>query len=654
MPIHILPPTLVSQIAAGEVIERPASVVKELIENAIDAGATDITVETRDGGRAFLRISDNGAGIPSAEVELAFSRHATSKLTSAADLNHIVTLGFRGEALASIAAVARVTCLTRAREEAIGTRLIAEGGSIVERGSSGAPAGTVVTVENLFYTVPARLKFLKSDTTERRQIDALISRYALAYPAIRFHLSHNGRTAFQTTGNGSLNDVLIAVYGLEVAEQMIALPSPPPLRQHPLGLPESNSGFQERERTLLPSPSEGESHREASHEPEVRVSGYVSAPSLSRANRSDMTIFVNGRWVQDRGLNTAVLQAYHTLLMVGRFPLFIIRVELDPEDVDVNVHPAKTEVRFRSSDAVFRAVQRAVRRTLIDHAPIPQVQPSSPVSAWQPAFDAHDTPLSPTARLEQLRALQPVQERRDRGSVDQRPGIGDQGSGQVVEPQISAPAIDALHPQRGASAGDQPSAMLAQQLPPLRVIGQLGAMYIIAEGPDGMYLIDQHAAHERVLYEKFMAEKAALNLAVQHLLDPIPVEFSPDESTLIEEHLAVLSAIGLQLEPFGGGTWLVRSIPALLLNDDIRAAMNELAADLMAGDLPFAANEEAKLITRVCKRVAVKGGQVLSMPEMTGLISQLELCASPRTCPHGRPTMIHFSASQMAREFGRI
>jgi DNA mismatch repair protein MutL len=612
MPIRVLPANLVSQIAAGEVVERPASVVKELIENAIDAGATDLTVETRDGGRSFIRLSDNGSGIPAAEVELAFGRHATSKLATVDDLTHITTLGFRGEALASIASVAKVTCLTRAREETVGTRLTVDGGSIVERSAIGAPGGTVITVENLFYTVPARLKFLKSDATERRQIDTLISRYAMAYPAIRFNLIHNGRTSFHTTGNGSLPDVLVAVYGLEVAEQMIQLPSPP----------------------------EGESHGEASHGSEVRASGYISAPTLSRANRSDMTIFVNGRWVQDRGLNAAVLQAYHTLLMVGRFPLFIIHVELDPEDVDVNVHPAKTEVRFRSSDAIFRVVQRTVRRTLIDHAPIPQVQPSTPISAWQPSFDTHEA-TSQLARLEQLRSLQPVQSAVDRGS-----GIEDHGLVQVARPETPI-AVG------GPSSVVEPP-VTNNQLPPLRVIGQIGAMYVITEGPDGMYLIDQHAAHERVLYERFMADKAALNLAVQNLLDPIPVEVSPDESTLLEEHREALSAIGLQLEPFGSGTWLVRSIPALLINDDIRIALNELIADLIAGDLPFAANEEAKLITRVCKRAAIKGGQVLSLQEMNGLIRQLELCASPRTCPHGRPTMIHFSASQMAREFGRI
>jgi DNA mismatch repair protein MutL len=618
MPIRVLPAYLVSQIAAGEVVERPASVVKELIENAIDAGATDLMIETRDGGRSFIRVGDNGSGIPASEVELAFGRHATSKLASVDDLNRITTLGFRGEALASIASVAKVTCRTRSREETVGTHLVIEGGSLSERSSIGAPAGTVITVENLFYTVPARLKFLKSDTTERRQIDLLISRYAMAYPAIRFNLIHNGRTSFQTTGNGSLPEVLVAVYGLEVAEQMIH----------------------------LPFPLEGESHGEAPHAPEVRVSGYISAPTLSRATRNDMTIFVNGRWVQDRGLNAAVLQAYHTLLMVGRFPLYIIQVELDPGEVDVNVHPAKTEVRFRHSDAIFRAVQRTVRRTLIEHAPIPQVLPSTAASVWQPAFDTHEAPSAHLARLEQLRAMQPVQ-----SAVNQGSGIGDQQSAQ--EARFASTGQEPAPDYQLPTTSDQLSTA-NYQLPPLRVIGQIGAMYVIAEGPDGMYLIDQHAAHERILYEKFMADKTALNVAVQQLLDPIPVEVAPDESTLLEEHREVLNTIGLQLEPFGSSTWLVRSIPALLIDDDIRVAVNELIADLIAGDLPFAANEEAKLITRVCKRAAIKGGQVLSIQEMTELIRQLEQCASPRTCPHGRPTMIHFSASQMAREFGRI
>ena len=581
MPIHILPPELASQIAAGEVVERPASVVKELVENAIDAGATDVRIETRDGGRRLIRVSDNGSGIPADEVELAFSRHATSKLSTADDLMRIRTLGFRGEALASLASVAVVTCVSRERLAQVGARIRIEGGALIERGATGAPAGTVVTVENLFHTIPARLKFLKSDTTERRHIDALVSRYALAYPAIRFHLSHDGRALFQTTGSDSMQDVLVVVYGVEVAEQM--LPLAPLLH-----------GGDERGG--------------------VSVSGFISPPALSRANRNDVTIFVNGRWVQDRGLSAAIVQAYHTLLMVGRYPMCVVRVDLPPEDVDVNVHPAKTEVRFRSSDAVFRAVQRAVRRTLVDQAPIPTLSPRGE-STWQPAVDQHELTFP-------------------------RP------EPQPIEPPIvTLPATPTLP----HSLALQPTS----QLPLLRVIGQIGSTYLIAEGPDGMYLIDQHAAHERVLFEKFMADKRGQRMAVQNLLDPLTVEFTPEDGRLIEEHRVVLASIGLTLEPFGGSTWLVRSVPAILAQDDIRAVLADLVADLLAGEVPFASSEEEKLITRVCKRAAIKAGQVLSHQEMQELIRQLEACRSPRTCPHGRPTMIHLSADQLAREFGR-
>ena len=510
MSIKILPPELASQIAAGEVVERPASVVKELVENAIDAGASDIRVETRDGGRGLIRVSDNGGGIPAGEIELAFSRHATSKLASSEDLSRIQTLGFRGEALASIASVAVVTCVSREPAAQVGARIRIEGGTIVERGSVGAPAGTLVTVENLFHSVPARLKFLKSDTTERRHIDALVSRYAMAYPAIRFHLTHDGRASFQATGNGSMRDVLVAVYGVEAAEQMIALTPP------------------------LSPPLHG-----GDEEGGVRVSGFVSAPALSRANRNDLTIFVNGRWVQDRGLSAAVLQAYHTLLMVGRYPMCVVRVDLPPEQVDVNVHPAKTEVRFRDGEAVFHAVQRAVRRTLVDRAPVPAVV-ARPASHWQPAVDQHELGFSrpATEPLSQPPTPPDFTTTRPPDHATTRP---------PDYPTTRPPDYPAPPSTQPAGRGTTPSG----EIPLLRVVGQIGATYIIAEGPAGIYLIDQHAAHERVLFEKFIADRAEQHVAVQNLLDPLPIEFTPEDSALIGEHRDLLAAIGLEMEPFG-------------------------------------------------------------------------------------------------------
>ncbi len=602
MPIHLLPNELVSQIAAGEVVERPASVVKELIENALDASATDIGIEVTHGGRKLIRVGDNGAGVPAAEVELAFRRHATSKIASADDLIHINTLGFRGEALASIAAVAHVTCATRARGEDVGTQLRVSGDHIVERKGIGAPPGTVIAVEDLFHSVPARLKFLKAEATERRHIDGLVTRYALAYPAVRFRLVHDGRTAFETTGSGELVDVLIAAYGLQVAQGMIAVNSAP--------------------------------------EALIVVSGYVSAPSLSRANRSDLTLFVNGRWVQDRNLTWAVVQAYHSMLMVGRYPLCFLRVELPPEDVDVNVHPAKSEVRFRAPNQVFGAVQRSVRAVLLEHAPAPGVP--FPLTQTTPGETLWLTP-DDASRLERLRAL---------GTTTPSAQLPVPNS---MPTSIVVPRPDQNQPQPlpESLVSSPPSLRLDPQLPALRVLGQVGTTYIVAEGPEGMYLVDQHAAHERVLYEKFMSEREQHSLVIQNLLEPYPVEVPIESAGLLTEHLDVLAGIGLTLEPFGGTAFLLRSLPAVVAQADPQSVVNDVVAEIDAGDAPMEASEEARLILRVCKRAAIKAGQTLTTTEMQELIRQLEVCASPRTCPHGRPTMIHLSAERLAREFGR-
>jgi len=323
MPIHILSDEVASQIAAGEVVERPASVVKELAENALDAGASQITIHIVEAGRRLIEIADNGTGISPGEMELAVARHATSKLNSAEDLFHIQTLGFRGEALASIASVSHFTLVSRAQDGEVGARLVVEGGRPLPVERVGVPVGTVVRVENLFYNVPARLKFLKRDLTERQQIDALVTRYALAYPQTRFHLFQDDRAVLQTSGRGDRREVMAGLYGPEIARQMLEV------------------NFAD----------EG-----------INVSGFISPVALTRSNRKEITLFINGRWVQDSALSAALLQAYHTLLMVGRYPIAALFIQLPAEDVDVNVHPAKAEVRFRNPDKIFSAVQRAARR----------------------------------------------------------------------------------------------------------------------------------------------------------------------------------------------------------------------------------------------------------------------------------------------------
>jgi DNA mismatch repair protein MutL len=585
MPIRVLSEQVASQIAAGEVVERPASVVKELVENSIDAGARDVQVETRGGGKRSIRVTDDGCGMPAAEVELAFHRHSTSKLAAAEDLARITTLGFRGEALASIAAVSRVTLVTRAADEPVGTLLRLEGGRVVTRQESGRPPGTAVTIEELFFNVPARRKFLRTDRTERRHIDGWLTRYALAYPNLRFTLAHDGRAVFQSSGNGRLRDVLVEVYGLEVGAALLEITP---------GERPAASGIQ--------------------------VAGFVSPPALHRANRGYITLFVNGRWVQDARLSYATIQAYHTLLPTGRYPLAVVMVHLPPEEVDVNVHPAKAEVRFRDGDAVFRAVQRAVRGALLERSPVPVA--THPPTAW---------PISPAQRreerIERLAGLRP------RPTAEQLRFAGKPAD-------VTAPGGGVFVPS-------------TEQLPPLRVVGQLGVTYIVAEGPEGMYLIDQHAAHERVLFERLLGERERAGVASQALLEPQPVELSPEAASLLEEHLDALAGLGFQMEPFGGTTMLVRALPALVAEENPREVLEDVAAALLVGDAPLAGEAEETVARQVCKRAAIKAGQVMAREEMEELIRALEQCASPRTCPHGRPTMIHLSVEQLAREFGR-
>ena len=586
MPIRVLSEEVASQIAAGEVVERPSSVVKELVENSIDAGAQDVRVETRAGGKQFIRVTDDGCGVAAAEVEVAFHRHSTSKLTTANDLNDITTLGFRGEALASIAAVSRMTFVTRAAEEQVGTLLRLEGGRVVARQESGRPSGTAVTVEDLFFNVPARRKFLRTERTERRHIDAWLTRYAMAYPRLRVTLVHDGKSTFQYPGNDRLRDVLVAVYGLEVAAALLEIDPAAPVAM---------SGTQ--------------------------VSGFVSPPSLHRANRGYITLFVNGRWVQDTRLTYAIIQAYHTLLPSGRYPLAVVMVSLPPSEVDVNVHPAKAEVRFQDSDAVFRAVQRAARHTLIERSPVP-------VATRRPTSWPSVSPSLSVQRRERLAGLTPKQ------SNAQLPFV-EVGPGSSIE------------------TGPRPAASTQGGIPPLRVVGQLGATYIVAEGPEGLYLLDQHAAHERVLFEQLLVERQQAAVASQTLLEPQTVELAPEAASLLEEHLDSLKNLGFQMEPFGGATVLVRAVPAIASQADPRQLLEDVAAALEAGDVPLGDTLEDIVARQVCKRAAVKAGQVLGQAEMEALVRSLERCASPRTCPHGRPTMVHLSVEQLAREFGR-
>ncbi len=575
MSIHLLPPEVASQIAAGEVVERPASVVKELLENALDAGANVIRILVESAGQRLIEVSDDGCGIPAVELALAVERHATSKLSRADDLFHIQTLGFRGEALASISSVSRLTITTRAAASEVGARLQVEGGRAQPVQPVGAPVGTTARVENLFYNVPARLKFLKHPTTERNLIDSLVTRYALAYPKVRFSLQQEGRASLQTSGNGNRREVLAALYGVETARQMLEVLA------------------------------EGD---------DLHTQGFISPTSLTRSNRREITFFVNGRPVQDISLTTALMRAYHTLLMVGRYPVAILFLELPLESVDVNVHPTKAEVRFRDPDRVFSGVQRAVRRALLAYTPVPGLGGEA------------------------------------EGQLRWTPGRSDQAAEDSLQMTGVSSQPSALGGQPSELTGQAAS---ARRVPILRLVGQIAAAYLVAEGPDGLYLIDQHAAHERVLFEKLMATHGNTPPPAQTLLQPAVVELAPGAARLLIAQLPLLQHLGFQVESFGAQAFLVRAIPAVLSGSSPAVALHALVEDFEEDETPLQAETEARLTARICKRAAVKAGQILSVEEQRALLNDLEACQSPRTCPHGRPTMIHLSVDLLERQFGR-
>ncbi len=572
MPIHILPDHVVSQIAAGEVVERPSSVVKELIENAIDAKANHIILKVEGSGQRLIEVSDNGIGIPATEVPLALMRHATSKLDRTEDLFQINTLGFRGEALASIGSVSRLTLTSFTGMTDMGVCMKIEGGKAEVPIPLATTEGTTVRVEDLFFNVPARLKFLKSAFTEHRHISGLVTRYALAYPSIRWEYLHDGKIELQTSGNNERREILAALYGLQDAKKMLDLE------------------FQSED---------------------IHINGYISPISLTRSNRREITIFVNGRWIQDVSLTAAIIKAYHTMLMVGRYPLAVLFIQVPPDLVDVNVHPAKAEVRFQDPDHVFSEVQRAIRRGLLAYSPVPTLSTST---LWGSQTQIIDPAWNMAAEIQ----------------TEDLPESHSQPVSEHIQPSLP---------------GDK--------LPLLRLIGQVASTYLIAEGPDGLYLIDQHAAHERILFEKLMTQFKMHAIPSQTLLEPSVVQLSAEKSNLLNEQLPYLEKLGFVIEIFGPNAYKVRAIPALILGGNPSQALMALVESFEEDESPLQSEIEARIAGRVCKRMAVKGGQVLSGDEQKKLLFDLEACQSPRTCPHGRPTMIHLSADLLERQFGR-
>ncbi len=577
MPIRILDHEMVSRIAAGEVIERPASVVKELVENSLDAGASQISIETSGGGIGMIRVTDNGIGIPAGELELAFQRHATSKVNNLSDLEAIGSLGFRGEALPSIAAVSRIEIVSCVAGETTGSYLELKEGITEENGSRGRSQGTTITVRDLLRNVPARLKFLKSTSTENSHITNVVSQYALAYPGVKFILTVDGRTNMRTPGTGNLSDALLEIYGAEIARGMLKL----------------EGG--------------GEGWKTNPAHSQIKVDGMVGSPTISRANRNYMSFFVNRRWINSRILSYAVEEAYHGTLMQGRHPVAVINVTISPGDVDVNIHPTKTEIKFKDDRLIFSAVQKAVRQAILQQSPVPVIEEVSP----------------------------------------------EYNRSSLQEVSLFTSSLPAGH-QRGSQKTSIPLTEQqftpSQSLPALRLIGQISGTYIIAEGPEGLYIIDQHAAHERILFEKVREQRTLRKVEIQGLLEPATFEVSPGQEEVLKTCYPELSEFGFAIEPFGDRSYLVRSVPAMLNGKDWSATLRELL-DTVGAEKGIDWREQLG-ISFACHG-AIKAGQVLTDEEMRELLRQLEKTSAPNTCPHGRPTIIRLTNTQLEREFRR-
>jgi len=556
MSIKILANEVISKIAAGEVIERPASVVKELIENSLDAWATNIAVEAQGGGVELIKVSDNGSGIPAAEVELAFHRYATSKISNLGDLENISSLGFRGEALPSIAAVAEVEISTQATSESIGSYLHLTRGEVVHRENRARSQGTTVTVRRLFRYFPARLKFLKSANTENGHIAHLVSQYALAFPEVKFSLVLDKHLSLQTAGNGDLLEVVSEIYGSELAQRMLKVD----------------------QRDSL-----------------VKVSGLTSPPSLVRSNRNYLSFFVNRRWVRSPLLTRATEEAYHGLLMDGQHPIAIINIFLPAQQLDVNIHPTKAQIKFCQEQTIFSNVKKAVEGALAR------------------------TPIA-TSKTVSF-SVSPAQWEKARMIMDN-------------EPVFAVAQLPTM------------------ELPVLRVLGQLANTYVIAEGPDGLYLIDQHAAHERILYDRILDQWLQKSVEVQGLLQPITMELSPREEETLRAMNDLLTEFGFSIEPFGNRSYLIRTVPAVAATANIIELIGVLL-DTSVQKENISLWQENVTQSLACHG-AVRAGQQLSHEEMRELIRQLEHTKQPRTCPHGRPTMIHLTSRQLEKEFGRV
>jgi DNA mismatch repair protein MutL len=685
--IHVLPERVANQIAAGEVVERPASVVKELLENALDAGSTRIRIQVEAGGKKLIQITDNGCGMVRDDAMLAFERHATSKIKDTDDLLSISTLGFRGEALPSIASVARLHLETRAEEEAAGTVLEINGGKIIRVEEAGLPLGTSITIRDLFFNTPARKKFLRSESTELSHIASLVTHYALAHPEKHFEL-HSATNAllvappvaghrervYQVFGRETL-DQLIPLAALQPLEH-IGLPQPPPWRRGPdTVVHESADVTDEASRAGAPAPHDFG---------EVRLHGFVSKPEIQKLNRNSIFIFVNGRLIRDRLIQHAITEAYRNILPPTVYPVVLLFIEMPTAEVDVNVHPSKTEVRFRQQTVIHDFVRESVRAALMKARPVPQflteisAQPSASAGLSSPGLS--NPRVSEGSHFDDGLQRAPWRDLYEPAAAGgfalQAPAIpaatasfqfdgGIAVEGNAAVSLARAPAASAQQaiadqpiPDHGCAppiAQEPQNAPTLESLRTLRPLGQIRNSFILAVNEDGLWIIDQHVAHERVLFERILRQRSAQRVESQRLLMPLVIELTPAQQAIFSDIAEELARNGFEAEPFGSRSVAVKIAPAGVDAAQIEHMLNEILEQLTREDQAINLDQvRTRIAASIACHAAIKVNMPLEQKKMEWLLAELAKTEHPMTCPHGRPVVLRYSMQDIQKAFKRI
>lgn len=609
--IKLLDDKTINKIAAGEVIEKPASIVKELVENSIDAGANEISIEIKGGGISLIRVADNGKGVNKDDMEVAFLRHATSKIESDNDLYSINTLGFRGEALASIASVSRVEMISKAIGNDLGNRIYIEGGRFLEKEESGSPEGTIVTVKDLFFNTPARLKFLKSQSREGMYITDTLQNLAMSHAKISFKYKNNDKLIFATKGDGDLKSVILSIYGKNIFNNINEV--------------EGSKDF-------------------------ISIKGYIGNSEISKSNRNYQSIFINGRYVKNKTVTAAVEAAYKSMLTINKFPMYVLHLYINPEFIDVNVHPAKSEIKFQDDQIVFKAVYHCIKDNLVSISPIIDMQDSD-----KNLFINELPKINYTQQempINEYKSSVPAYRPMDRDNYIKENMNNLEHNANYVK-ENNHISNNCRFDEGVEVIGTSIVTNGVGKFEPLGIVGQIHFTYIIAEGIEDMYLIDQHAAHERIYYEGYMKEYKASALQSQNMLVPLVIELTLSDKQQVLDNLDFFKKIGYEIDDFGGNSIALRGVPLIYGNPDNKELFNEILNNLDVKSKDIFHVIDKVIYTMACKS-AVKAGDKLNYKEMSQLIERLRFCDNPFTCPHGRPTIIKTSYIELEKKFKRI